>query len=172
MEAFVTDWLSHKTSTKSEATAARYRTTTQQFVTHLEERAARPLSSIRTSDLQEFLNSRGKIRSTKTISIDSKTLAAAFADALRQGLISRNPVSAVEMLKTQSNEREGFTSGQVRILVASAQGDWLTCVLLGFFTGARLSDIVDATWQDVNLLERTLFYRQRKTGVKVVILLR
>lgn len=79
--AFFADWLDHKVATKSERTAERYRATVKQFVDHLGESADRPLTAIRSSDLQAFFTSRGKIRSTKTVSVDAKSLSAGFAYA-------------------------------------------------------------------------------------------
>ncbi|MSU37336.1 MAG: hypothetical protein EXS36_20010, partial [Pedosphaera sp.] len=162
-------WLAHKAATKAESSARRYRATVAQFLGYLGERTTRPLTAIRTADVQSFLDGRSKTRSTGTVSVDRKILSAGFAFARKQGLIDRNPVDAVELPKVQSNERSGFTADQVRILVESATGDWKTAILLGYFTGARLSDIVNLSWHDVGLAAGTLSYRQRKTSEKVIL---
>ncbi len=38
---------------------------------------------------------------------------------------------------------------------------------MGYFVGARLSDIVNLNWRDVDLVAGTVSYRQRKTNEKV-----
>ena len=164
---FFADWLAHKAATKSESTAERYRATVTQFLDHLGERATRPLAAIRTADVQGFLNGRGKVRSSKTVNVDAKSLSPGFAYARRQGLIGRNPVDSVELPKVQSYQRTGFTPEQVRILVQSAGDDWKTAILLGFYIGARLSDIANLAWHGVDLVARTLAYTQRKTAERV-----
>lgn len=165
--AFFKDWLAHKAATKSEATAERYRATVAQFLIHLGERAAKPLTAIRPADVQAFLTGRGKVRSPKTVKVDAKSLSAAFAYARRQGLIDRNPVEAVELPKVVSQERAAFSVEQVGLLVNAATGDWRTAILVAYFTGARLSDVVNLQWRDFNLVDGTLSYRQRKTGEPV-----
>lgn len=42
-------------------------------------------------------------------------------------------------------------------------------ILAGYFTGARLVDLVRLTWGDVDLSERTITFVQRKTGASVQI---
>jgi len=161
---FFASWLDHKVATKSEGTAERYRATVTQFLAHLGERAAKPLTAIRPADVQAFLTGRGKIRSSKTVDVDGKSLSAAFAYARRQGLIDRNPVDTVELPKVQSRERTPFSPAQVRLLVDTAIGDWKTAVLLGYFTGARLSDVTNLAWRDFDLVSGTVRYVQGKTG--------
>lgn len=164
---FFGDWLAHKTSTKSAGTAERYETTVRQFLAHLGERAARPLGAIRPADLQNFFTARGKTRSAKTISVDCKTLSAAFTLARRQGLIDKNPLDLVELPKIESREREPFTPDQVRLLVDTATGDWRTAILAAYFLGARLGDVTNLQWRDFDLVAGTVSYRQQKTGEKV-----
>ena len=165
---FFANWLDHKLATKSAATADRYRATVKQFLAHLGARAVKPLAAIRPTDVQAFLTARGKVRSSKTVDVDAKSLSAAFAYARRQGLIDRNPVDAVELPKVESQERAAFTPAQVGLLVATATGDWKTAIRTAYYTGARLSDVVNLDWNSFNLVDGTLTYRQRKTGETVM----
>lgn len=167
-DAYLRRWLAGKGAKNSEATAERYRSTVEKFITHMGARASRPLTAIRVADLDSFVTARAKLRSTKTVSVDLKTLAAAFASAYRQGLISRNPALGVEVAKVKSKERQPFTVEQVRALLAAASGDWKTCILAAYTTGARLSDVVGMRWADLDMAEGVWTYVQGKTDEKTV----
>ena len=46
----------------------------------------------------------------------------------------------------------------------TAQGDWRGLILFGFFTGLRLSDVANLTWDSIDLEKRLLRLRTKKTG--------
>jgi integrase len=66
-------------------------------------------------------------------------------------------------------EKGTFSPDQIRRLISAAQGDWKGLIISGFFTGARLSDLANLQWSNVDLAERTLTFRQRKTDAAVKI---
>jgi len=168
-DKFFHRWLEHKEANQSVGTAQRYRGVIKKFLAHLGDRRGRPLTAIRPADVQGFLTQRARKRSTKTVVVDSKSLSAAFAYAQRQGLIDRNPVSAVELPKVKSLERQPFTFEQVKMLVRAAKGDWKTAILIGYYTGARLSDVVNLKWESIDFVGGTIQYTQRKTNEKVCL---
>ena len=51
----------------------------------------------------------------------------------------------------------------------AARDEWRTLVLLGYYTGARLSDCCKMEWKAVDLAEGALTYTQGKTGKEVTI---
>lgn len=167
---YLRDWLAGKEVLGKVRTAERYRNTVELFLKHLGERAAKPLTALAPRDVQGFLTARLKSGvATKTASVDIKSLRSAFSTARRQGLISNSPADAVELPKVESSERGVFTTAQVGMLVNEAEGEWRTLILLGFYTGARLSDCVGLTWDSINLTAGTLAYQQQKTGKKVTV---
>jgi len=84
-------------------------------------------------------------------------------------LISTNPVEAVDLPEKESVQRGTFTGAEVKMLVDVAEGEWKTLILLGYFTGARLSDCCRMEWEKINLADGTLAYQQSKTGKGVTI---
>jgi integrase len=52
----------------------------------------------------------------------------------------------------------------VRALLTSASGDWKTCILAAYTTGARLSDVVGMRWADLDMAKGVWTYVQGKTG--------
>lgn len=161
--AFLNGWLEHKGASKSSATSARYAGTIRGFLEHLGPRADRPVTAVRGDDVQGYLTGRGRNRASKTVIVDGKTLAAVFAYGVRTGVLDRNPALQVELPKSKGKERGVFTPEQVGILAREASPDWKTAILCGYFLGARLSDIVNLRWQDVDMVAGVVSYRQRKT---------
>jgi integrase len=76
-------------------------------------------------------------------------------------------MDAVELPKVVSNTRDVFTPEQVRMLLCKANDEWQTAILAGFYLGARLTDVVNLTWENVDLTGGVITYEQRKTGKPV-----
>src|SRR5262249_22515654 len=63
-----------------------------------------------------------------------------------------------------------FTQEEVQRLIDEAPTlEWQTLILLGYFLGARLSDCLRLTWENVRPELGIIEYRQQKTGGKVMI---
>lgn len=171
VEKFFRDWLTNKAALKSTATMERYRSTFELFLRHLGPKASRPLGSVTVNDIQSFVTARlDARRSSKTVSVDLKTLSGAFAQAHRTGLILRNPMAEVIRPKVESNTRETFSAVQVKMPVDAASSDeWKTLIFLGYFTGARLRDCAEMTWENIGLTNKVIAYRQSKTGETVTL---
>jgi integrase len=98
-----------------------------------------------------------------------KILKRPFKIALEQGLIDRNPVSAVRPIRTSSAKKGVFSPEQIQHLLEVAEGDWKGLILSGYFTGGRLVDLARLTRGDIDLSGKTITFAQRKTGSSVQI---
>ncbi len=164
------EWLAAKAAHKAESTAVRYGQIVEEFIEHLDKRARKPLSAITARDIESFLAKRKKAGcSPTTINLDGKILRTAFNKARREGLTTTNPAEAVDLPARDSVERGTFTPAEVKMLVEEAEGEWKTLILVGFYTGARLSDCCRMEWKGVDLAGETLTYVQRKTGKEVTV---
>jgi integrase len=94
-----------------------------------------------------------------------------FRVAVRQGYITHNPAEAAEPLHNRDidAEKNTFDIEQIRGLVATSDGDWRGVILIGFYTRARLRDIVKLRWQSIDLEKQTIMFKQQKTSARVVI---
>jgi integrase len=171
VEAYLDDWLKSVSVRNSAATVERYKNTKMLFLKCLGARAQRPVTTISSRDIEEFLNSRleGGV-APKTAIVDMKTLNTAFRRAEAYGVILKNPVSAVRLPKEECSERDVFRHEEVeKLLDAAPTVEWQTLILLGYFVGARLRDCVQMRWEHVHPKEGIISYDQQKTGKKVVV---
>ena len=165
---YFTNWLNGKELANKPRTAERYGIVVEKFLASLGQKARRPLGALTPRDLESFRNqSIDDGKAPKTISIEIKILRTVLNVARRQGRITANPAEAVELPKIVSHTRDVFTPEQVRMLLAAAKDEWQTAILTGYYLGARLTDVVNLTWENVDLTGGVITYEQRKTGKPV-----
>jgi integrase len=165
---FFTNWLNGKDLANKPRTAQRYRIVVERFLTSLEAKARHPLGALTVRDLEEFRNkSIESGKAPNTVAIEIKILRIVLNIARRQGRIPTNPAEAVELPKANAHTREVFTPEQVRLLLAKANDEWKTAILAGFYLGARLTDVVNLNWENVDMIGGVISYQQSKTGKTV-----
>jgi integrase len=171
IKTWLSDWITGKEANRSPGTAERYRGVVAQFLEHLgPQKANRSLPALHARDVQAFLDKRLKQGcSPTTVSLDGKILRTALNQARRQGLVTTNVAEAVELPERDSVERGTFTPAEIKILVDAAGGEWKTLILLGYFTGTRLTDACRMKWEAVDLAAGTLSFTQGKTNQRVTI---
>jgi integrase len=152
------EWLQEKETSKSTGTAERYKYVVDAFLTHLKDRADKPLTALTSRDVQGYITKRIDQKvSSATVNVDGKILRTCLNRARRQGLIPVNPAEAVDLPAKRSVERGTFTSTEVKLLVDAAKTEeWKTVILFGYYTGARLSDCAQIEWKNVDLAKGTL----------------
>jgi integrase len=170
VEKFLRDWLQSK---DNEGTSERYTHVVDVFLASLGRKSQSFLTSISHKDIQTFIRSRKDAGlAPKTINVDAKTLNTAFNLAKRLHFIESNPVEkalALNPIKGESLERIPFTPEQVGTLLQTATGDWLTVILFGYFTGARIDDCASMKWSNVDFNSHVIDYVAQKTGVRAVV---
>lgn len=171
-EKYLRDWLTGVETKNSKGTYQRYKHAVEMFLKQIGSVARAPVTSVSSSHIENFLNARLKDGvASKTVSVDIKTLNAAFHRAERYSVILKNPVTAVELPKVESSERDIFTPQQVAQLlgVVGHKAEWFTLILLGYFTGQRLGDCATLEWKNVDMQKRMIFFKQIKTNKKVQV---
>jgi integrase len=167
---FFSKWLEGKQLAKKQTTGKRYKKTVDEFLASLGDRANKSIASITPADIECFRDTRTRQGvSASTVKLDLKLIRSVFNTARRQALIVHNPAEAIDLPLAKSQERWVFTPADMRALLNVAPKDWKTAILLGYYAGPRLGDVVSLTWDSVDLAESVLFYRQGKTGKKVEV---
>lgn len=170
VDKFLDEWLTHMQPKISEHSLERYKKTKKLFLEYLKEKASMPITGITPGHIEGFLSDRLKGGvAAQTAIVDIKTLSSAFKHAERYAMIMKNPVQAITLPKSVSSEREVFSHEQIKMLLDTVtfKSEWFTLILLGYFSGARLGDCATMKWDNVNMKERVISYKQKKTG-KVV----
>lgn len=164
---FFPTWL--QTPGRKAATIARYRPILNSFVAFIgDHRARASIGSITTGEIERFRDLQildGKTATTANLAV--RVLRAVFGTARRLGYALTNPAEAVRLLnESDAEERLPFTADQNRDLLRAADNEWRGMILFGYYTGMRLHDAANLTWQNVDLAERTLTFRDEKTSAR------
>jgi len=163
---YLRSWAQRASQLKSQRTGERYRQVVDDFLQHLgEAREKGSLGAVSTQDIQSFLEKELESgKSPTTVAIIAKVLRIPFNQALRQGILLKNPVSTAEIPEGNAERRKVFTWPQVQMLVAAAEGDWKTAIMLGAYCGMRLGDCVNLKWSNVDLAAEEITYVPEKTS--------
>ena len=164
---YFTHWKKQWEASKAKNTAVKYTHTVDSFLKALGKRAGQPLGNISPGDLEKWRDSLQKGgRTPSTVNFSLKVVSIAFQKALKLGYIPVNPCHGLEAVREDIEaQRDVFTQEQVQALLQAAKGtDWEGAVLVGYYTGLRLGDVVELTWGEVDTTRQQGWFLRRKTG--------
>lgn len=109
----------------------------------------RRLSELSVADVREFLG-RGSGSDPQSVRHHRSTLRRALADAVRDGLATRNVAALAEPPPMHKAERVYLTTAQVRRLIEGSRDErlWPLWVVI-VTTGLRVSEALGLAWSDV-----------------------
>lgn len=160
-------WIESKEATGTAAsTISRYSGSLNSLCRFLGGKADKPLTVLIPKDIERWRNELvDEGRSATTANWNVKVIGAALEPAFRAGEIRINPARAVaSVVKNDADERLPFHSDQVRALLDPASDDWKGAILFGFHCGLRLTDAAGLTWENVDLVNRTVTFEEKKTA--------
>ena len=170
LETWTAEWLRRKARDSSKATMARYNGHSEALLSWLGNgRRKKPLESLTAQDARkwrEALQDEG--RAGKTVLAYMKDAGAVYRAAIREGLVSFNPFTALEAIDTSdSQERKPFTSEEVSLLMEAAPSEeWRGLILVAAFTGLRLGDAARLSWASIDLESKKIILIPSKTKKK------
>ncbi|MGB7767641.1 MAG: site-specific integrase, partial [Verrucomicrobiia bacterium] len=167
---FMDSWLKRKELEAGEKTHARYSTVAAQFTGHLGAKAGRDIANVTAADITKFRDALAKRVTVGTVNVSMKILRSAFAQARRDGMIDVNEAERVTLLKRKDRfERRPFSMPELKRILEVAKDEWRGMILFGLYTGQRLSDLANLTWQNVDLQRAELRLVTGKTGRRQII---
>ena len=91
--------------------------------------------------------------SPRSVQLMHITLHKALKNAVKTGLISRNPIDLVDPPKVERHEMKTMTEEDIgRFLDEARKGDYYALFYIYLFTGIRRSEALALRWSDVDLL--------------------
>ncbi|MBI5692394.1 MAG: tyrosine-type recombinase/integrase [Verrucomicrobia bacterium] len=166
-EKVLLDWVAAVQGKRAANTWDRYQRVVKGFLDQLGPRAQLPIDDVSVADVQEYVDRQAATgKSATSVRMEAKILSVVFGRATRQGLCRLNPAAAVVLPEQAGENRSPFTWEQVKALLGAAVGEWKTVIMLGVFTGARLSDCVHMRWKNVDLVNKLITFRPQKTARK------
>jgi integrase len=161
--AFLARW--YEECVKLSPKPMTHRTRRHRIKNHLEPAFGKMvLDKLSPLDVQRYIARKTEQGlAASTINGHLSTLGAAMNQALRWGLIWRNPVALVDRPREEKRERRFLSPNEARKLQAAARGHRLdTLFLVLLTTGLRRSEARGLTWDDIDF-ERATLTVQRQT---------
>ena len=166
IEGWLSWWLENKVKSKRKGTADRYKSSAKTFLTTIGKRSLLEIRHLSPADVEMYVNkliASGK--SNRTVNVDVKTINAAFNQAKKNGYLDNNPFNSFDPLPEGESVKKNFDQRQVDKVLKHADGDWIGLVLFGYYTGARISDLTQLKWSNLDLnskLPLMKFYEVKK----------
>ena len=149
LEEYLESWLDGKELSKRPKTVKQY--------TQIAKKYLIPgLGQIRLQDLQperirSFYRAFEEKIGTRTLQLMHAVLNCALNQAVREGLMGRNPVDTVERPMYNPREHPILDDDGVRALLQTAAGNrYEMLYLLAIVTGMRQGELLGLKWPDVN----------------------
>ena len=120
----------------------------------------------------EYIADRAKDASPSTVNKDLNLFSAVWRTLARKYGLEYNPWSEehIARKRLEPKTRRALTHDEVQALLDNSSGELRLMVLLGVSTGLRLGDILNLSWDQVDLERRLLtIHRTRKTGAPVCL---
>jgi integrase len=142
-------WLEHARTRVAPATYRKHESIIRVHITPA--LGHRLVSELSVADVRDFLDRRAGL-DPQTQRHHRATLRRALADALRDGLTTRNVAALAEPPKMSKADRPILTAAQARVLMDGTTDDPTHAVwVLACTTGMRLAEMLALTWDDVDL---------------------
>jgi integrase len=171
VKQWLEEWLAAKKQMLATTSHRAYTHAAEEFLSYLGETGvSRRLKSISERDVEGFVAQLRKTgRGPRTINRIREHLAVGFEKARRTGRIPYNPFAAVEREKSDSRPRATFSTSAIADLLKVAGPDWQGAILFGYSTGARLGDVANLRWSNLDIANGVTVFKERKTGKQAII---
>ena len=131
--------------------------------------ACMALASARSTDIAKYRDERSQAVSANTIKNELNTLSAIFEFAKGElGLVANNPVRSVKRPVSPRGRTRRLIPGEEESLFAACRSSraWYLphLVTLAIETGARLGELTQLSWENIDLTKAVAHLRDTKNG--------
>jgi integrase len=156
LDDFLSSWLTGTKTSKGRSTWRHYEQLTRTYI--VPNLGKIKIRDLRPEHIQAFYNKLfDREVGIYTIRKIHLTLHSALQQAVRVGMIERNPASFVQPPKEPATEMAILNESQVSQLLVAAQGSRLeTLIHLAVISGARQMELLGLKWSDLDWVKQTL----------------
>ena len=165
-------WLANAKAHLARGTIQKYEQLAREFKAHVKADAAPILMEDITADnVREYLVAKRTATTHETTRGFRRILSSIFLQAQNEGQTTRNPVALAKLPKTLTKEtgKRAFTLAEVKQLHDKASPFWQWMIRTAFFTGFSLGDLVTLRRVNVDLKQKSISIKRRKTGKPVTV---
>lgn len=149
LEEYLESWLNGKELSKRPKTVRQYTQISHKYL--IPGLGQVRLQDLRPEHIRSFYMAFQDKAGTRTLQLIHAVLNCAMNQAVREGLLGRNPVDAVERPTYNPGERTVLDDDGVRALLQTAAGSrYEMLYLFAIVTGMRLGELLALKWSDVN----------------------
>jgi integrase len=124
------------------------------------------LDTLKVSDIALWQNAVLESVSPRRLRNIRAVLSTIIQDALRDELITRNPLSLVKLPRAPKVEINPFSISDIFTILDKATDQYKNFFALGFFSGLRSGEMIGLRWEDVDFFKREIrIKRAIKMGV-------
>jgi integrase len=170
---WITQWGERQKSEVSEESAKVYQSLAKNAAAFFRRYKNLGLADINTDHVTKMRDEWALTVSTGTANGRLKVLRVALGAAWKSNLIPDNPAAKVKALakkqtaESKATARRGFTPAEIELVLGVTTGEWRALVLLGLFSGQRMTDLATLKWANVDLNTCMLSFIAGKTGATV-----
>jgi integrase len=162
-------WLARKKGVTAAVTLNTYRLAVNEFVRAMGDKANASLHYITSDQISAWRDAAATRASARTANNKLKIVRVMFQEAWRDGILTENPASKVQVLKSVKSNRRPFTVLELKTILRIASLEWRGMILAGLYTGQRLKDIASLTWANVDIERGEIKLSTSKTSRNQVI---
>lgn len=107
--------------------------------------------------------------SARTVRLHQTVCTEVFTLLAKDAGIQENPFAGIRMMKSDTETREAFTQEELKTIYDNLDGFTRPLFMLAVWTGLREGDICTLRWKEINLKQRFISLKTRKTGARVQI---
>ena len=111
----------------------------------------------------ETINCRGNCYKPSTVNRIVALLKRIYNLAIREDMVPKNPCWKVSLLPEDNERDRVLAPDEFNRLMIELPGHILPIVYLGYYTGMRKSEILNLTWEKINMLEGFIDLQQKDT---------
>jgi integrase len=114
-----------------------------------EKFGACPVRTVQTKEIEEWLHALGL--APQSFNNYRARVSSLFGYGVKRGYLERNPVYAIDKMKSVDQAPGIFTVDELRLLLEKAPTELLPTFAIGAFAGLRTAELVRLEWSDVDL---------------------